>query len=69
MKQVYNLGLPAPTDTRTVLGERPIGRLLQKSERVAAVEWLAALFARIAFFEGIRIADDPTLLCYRLLHG
>ena len=33
------------------------------------VEWLAALFARIAFFEGIRIADDPTLLCYRLLHG
>jgi hypothetical protein len=69
MKQAYDLGLPAPTDTRTVLGELPIGRLLQKSERVAAVERLAALFARITFFEGFGITDDPTLLCYRLLHG
>jgi len=43
--------------------------LLQQSESAAAVEGLAALFAGIAFLEGICIADDPALLLRRLLHG
>jgi len=43
--------------------------LLQESERAGTVERLAALFAGVAFFERIGVANNPALLRHGLLYS
>ena len=64
-----HLRLPDPADTAAVLSECPVRCLLQESERAGTVERLAALFAGVAFFERIGVANNPALLRHGLLYS